>query len=81
MTTPRPSAGTPRIGHNTEPRLDTLYSMEGQNTGLPANPLNPYHYPIETTCEACGQVVRSEHAYSANPWVHTGRMPGETAQP
>jgi hypothetical protein len=79
MTTPRTSAGTPTVGHDVEPRLDTLYSMEGSNTGLPANPLKPFHYPIETICKVCGQVVRSEHAYTAVPWVHTGRMPGEMA--
>ena len=64
--------------HAITPRLDTAYSMKGANTGLPANLLNPFHYPVEAVCEECGQMIRCEHFYSSDGgWEHLGRMPGE----
>ena len=79
MTTREAPAGARALGHDVEPHPDKMYSMEGRNTGLPANPMNVFHYPIETTCRTCGQVVRAEHAYSSVGFTHTGRMPGEDA--
>lgn len=80
MTIRQAAAAVPALGHDVEPHPGNMYSMEGRNTGLPADPMNVYHYPIETTCRGCGQVVRAEHAYSSVGFTHTGRMPGEPAR-
>jgi hypothetical protein len=65
--------------HAITPVKGSAYSMEGANTGLQANLLNPYHYPVEALCVECGHVIRCEHMHSATGgWVHI-RKPGETA--
>jgi hypothetical protein len=64
--------------HRAEPKPGTLYSVEGINTGLEANPDYPTHYPMEAFC-SCGEIVRRvwypEFGH-AGFWTHTGRMPG-----
>lgn len=69
-------AGT---GHEAVPQRGTAYSVEGSNTGLPADLLSPFDYPVEALCR-CGEMIRCEQWLSIGgrgEWVHTGRKPGD----
>jgi hypothetical protein len=59
--------------HEVIPVKGTVVQARPGN--LPADLMSPGHYPVEATCEGCGQVVRSEHVHAG--WTHTGRKPGE----
>lgn len=77
MTTGDIVTMTTETAHEVLPRRGTAYSMAGKNTGLPANLLDPLHYPAEAICAGCGQMIRCEHSLSPARWVHQNRMPGE----
>jgi hypothetical protein len=71
--------GLTETAHKPEPTPGTLYSAEGINTGLEANPAYPSHYPMTAHC-ACGEILRCEWYAElgvAGWWQHTGRRPGE----
>jgi hypothetical protein len=61
--------------HEASPAPFSAYSMDGPNTGRPANLASPRYYPAEALCGGCGAMIRAEHY--GDPWVHNGRMPGD----
>jgi len=61
--------------HQAAPADFSAYSMDGPNTGCPANLDNPWHFPAEGICAECGAVIRANNP--GGEWVHTGRMPGD----
>jgi hypothetical protein len=66
--------------HAAEPKPGTIYSAEGCNTGLEADPRYISHYPMEAFCLGCGEIIRLERFLPIGPageWQHTGRRPGE----
>jgi hypothetical protein len=67
--------------HEPAPAPGTVYSAEGINTGLEADPRYVSHYPMTAHCGACGEVIaiRLEEDGEPGEWEHTGRMPGEGA--
>lgn len=62
-------------GHDAAPVKGSAYSAAKRFAGLPANVLNPWHYPVEALCSGCGNVIREESPYAG--WAHTGRKPGD----
>jgi hypothetical protein len=57
---------------------DSAYTVEGPNTGRPANLGWPGHYPMEAVCAVCGLVVRREKIDPGQlDWTHTGRAAGD----
>lgn len=76
MGSPEPQAAAV-AAHEIRPWPDSVYSVDGPNTGQPAAIMNPHHYPVIAICmgEGCGQVIRSETF--ADTWHHTGLMPGD----
>jgi len=70
-------AGAPEAAaeHEIVPRPDYLYSAAGANTGRPANLLYASHYPIESMCCNCPEMIRRESLRDG--WEHTGRKPGD----
>lgn len=71
----------PVTAHEAVPKPGTVYSVQGSNTGLPANPQTPWHYPVTAHCAGCGEIIRRQAILgAASEWIHTGRRPGESVE-
>ena len=64
-------AGAP---HHPEPLADTAYTRGGRRDGRLLDLRYLDVFPAEAHC-SCGEMLRRES--QAEPWEHTGRMPGE----
>lgn len=55
--------------HFIQPITDSWYT---QNGGLPADPLDPYDYPIEAVCMTCSSPILAKNLMA--DWVHFERV-------
>lgn len=54
--------------HEIQPVVDSWYTI----TGLKADLLKPWHYPIEALCMTCGKPIMAYNYFS--DWVHIERF-------
>jgi hypothetical protein len=57
------------------PAEGIAYSVQGPNTGLPANLAHARHFPVWAVCAACREVITLSGPL--RQWEHTGRMAGD----
>lgn len=63
-----------RLDHAPEPHMGTAYTAGGPRDGKLLDQRYGNCWPAEAHC-SCGEMLRRESV--TEPWVHTGRMPGE----
>jgi hypothetical protein len=66
--------------HEPQPKLDTMYSIEGPNAGRPADLRRAWDYPVSAFCLHCGEMIELGQLLpigDRGEWQHTGRLPGQ----
>ena len=62
--------------HEIIPAVDSAYVIGPEFAGRPANLRNPFHYPVEAVCSACGRRIVCERMLLIGPegdWRHEDR--------